>query len=82
MGQAKIRQGLLQRQIPDAIIRIALQEIDSEEYALTLAHLLDQKAAMLPPDEPGQRTQKLFAYAASRGYETELIWEFLKEKNR
>ncbi|MCB0606200.1 MAG: RecX family transcriptional regulator [Lewinellaceae bacterium] len=81
-GRQKIRQGLLQRQIPDAIIRIALQEIDSEEYALTLAHLLDQKAAMLPPDEPGQRTQKLFAYAASRGYETELIWEFLKEKNR
>ena len=80
-GRKKIVQELKAKKISEYSIRKALEsEISVAEYSATLIEVLQKKANLLSEKDPYKRKQKLVQYAMSRGFETALILEVLKEK--
>jgi len=77
-GRIKIKQGLKLKQVPDKMIGKALQNIDGDEYLRTLQKLLQKKQSQLTEKDAFKRRYKLQQYAMSRGYETDLINDVLK----
>ncbi len=77
-GRLKIKQGLKFKQVPDVLIKKALQTIADDDYLLTLNKILSKKAGTLSESEPYKRRYKLQQYAISRGYESDLIFDVLK----
>ena len=77
-GKIKIKQGLKLKQIPDVLIKKALQSIDMDDYLQVLNILLQKKAALLKEKDPFKRRYKLQQYALSRGYESDMVAEVLK----
>ncbi|NEU08263.1 RecX family transcriptional regulator [Flavihumibacter sp. R14] len=79
-GKVKIRQGLKLKRVPDKLIQKSLQRIDPDDYIKKLDQLLDKKMTTLRENDPFKRRYKLIQYAASRGFETDLISDILKDK--
>lgn len=77
-GKIKIKQGLKLKNVSPVLIKKALLQIDASDYMQTLAHLIEKKAATLTEKDPYKRRYKLQQYALSRGFETELTAEVLK----
>ncbi|MEB0262680.1 MULTISPECIES: regulatory protein RecX [unclassified Mucilaginibacter] len=77
-GKIKIKQGLKLKNVSPALIKKALLHIDASDYMGTLIRLVEKKAATLPEKDPYKRRYKLQQYALSRGFETELTAEVLK----
>ena len=78
-GRIKIRQGLQLKQVPDKLIKKALDTIDLNSYYSTLEDSLKKKAAIIHEQNAFKRRHKLHQYALSRGFENDLISEVLKE---
>lgn len=78
-GKIKIRQGLKFKRIPDKLIKKSLQSIDGDDYLYKLKQILDKKSLLLKEKDPYIRRYKLMQYAASRGFEKDLISELLKD---
>ncbi len=77
-GKIKITKALKQHQISDYCIRKSLSKITNHEYRKCLHNILIKKSSgklNLSPLE----LNKLVRFAYSKGFETELIWELLKE---
>lgn len=81
-GRVKIENELQQRNIPEKLIKEALQEIDHSEYRQTLKKLLKHHPAKVLNNDPFIRNQKMVKSLASKGFEPELIWELLNKKRR
>ena len=77
-GRIKIKQGLKIKKIPDNLLKKALLTIDGDEYFEMLTKILSKKAALLTEKVPYKRRYKLQQYALSRGFETDLIIDVLK----
>lgn len=77
-GRVKIKQGLKIKKIPENLLKKALLTIDGDEYFEMLTKVLSKKAALLPEKIPYKRRYKLQQYALSRGFETDLINDVLK----
>jgi regulatory protein len=77
-GKVKIKQGLKFKQVPDVLIKKALQSIPDDEYLLMLQKVLAKKAAVLSEKNVYKRSYKLQQYALGRGYESDLIQDVLK----
>ena len=76
-GKVRIKQELKMRQIPDYSIRKAMQAIDAEgTYLETLKSVIQLKSKDYEGDV--QFKQKLAAHAMRRGFESDLVWEALK----
>ncbi len=74
-GKIRIRIELQQRRVSDYSIRRALEFVDKEgNYKETLCNLLQRKSA----DYEG-RTAQLADVALRRGWESELVWQTIKE---
>jgi len=80
-GKVKIRQGLKLRRVPDKLIAKSMQKIDPDDYVEKLRHLLLKKSALLKEKDPFKRRYKLVQYAISRGFEKDLIYDILKDKD-
>jgi regulatory protein len=80
-GKIKIKQGLKFKQVPEVLIKKALQTIDYDDYLLTLERVLQKKAALTNEKDPYKRRYKLQQYALSRGYEADLIADVLKNSD-
>lgn len=78
-GRIKIKMGLKAKRLSDYCIRKGLAEINDKEYRLTLQKLLEKKGRTLSEKNPIRRKYKLLRYAASKGYEQELVMEALNE---
>lgn len=78
-GRIKIRYALQQKHIDGSDIDNALTVIGEEEYADRLHQLLQAKSRTLRDDDPEARRAKLFRFAASRGFESNLIFNTLKQ---
>ena len=78
-GKQKIRYGLIQKGIPESLIREALDEIPEEEYEQTLQEELQKKMSGLKelPDE--EKKVRLLRFASGRGYEQEQVWKIIDE---
>lgn len=79
-GKLKIRQEMKLKGLSKEAIKQGLEEIDGDEYEATLRDLIYKKRQSLR-GEPTQIKQKLVRFAASRGFESDLIWDILKENN-
>ena len=80
-GKLKIKQGLKFKQVPDVLIKKALQSIDGDEYLQTLQTILNKKAEILSEKDLFKRKYKLQQYALSRGYESDLVGDAISELN-
>jgi regulatory protein len=78
-GRNKIIVGLRRKGVPQSIIDIALDELEDQDYKSELIQLLEKKRCTIRESDPWKLKQKLFAYAASRGYESGLISTCLRE---
>ncbi len=77
-GKVKIKQGLKFKQVPDVLIKKALQSIPDDEYLLMLQKVLAKKGAVLGEKNLHKRNYKLQQYALGKGYESDLISDVLK----
>lgn len=82
-GRIKIIQELKKRQISDYCIKIALQEIEPEDYLEQLKTVARKKWELLMRS-PGTKEihyQKLFRFLLQKGYEPEQIRSLLVQMN-
>jgi regulatory protein len=78
-GKIKIKQGLKFKRVPDKLIQRALKVIDPDDYILKLEQILVKKSATISEKDPFKRRYKLMMYAASKGFEKDLISDLLKD---
>lgn len=77
-GKRKIYASLSLKRIDRSLIAEALDEIDEDEYASTLQTLIKARAATMSDASTYDGRTRLFRYAASRGFEPELISRVLR----
>lgn len=81
-GRLKIRQALKQHQVSDYCIKKAFLEIDEEAYQKTFDLLAEKKWDDLRSEKNRfTKMGKLQHYLLSKGYESEYIHDFLKNKS-
>lgn len=79
-GKLKIRQGLRQSGLTDTEASMGMDEIDQEQYEQTLYALLLKKYQSLKSElSPMQKRGKLYFFAASKGYESDLIRQYIEQ---
>jgi regulatory protein len=78
-GRKKIKQGLLAKGISSGLITTALQTIDNEVYFSNLVKLYQQKSALVNERNQQKRHAKIASYLMSKGYESNLVWEVIKD---
>jgi regulatory protein len=80
-GRIKIAQALKQKRVSESLIRQALKSIDEKDYLDELKKILTEKSKKIHEKNPLKKNYKVAQYAISRGFEAELVWEMLNEKN-
>lgn len=80
-GKIKIKQGLKFKKVPAVLIKKALQAIADDDYLNTLQGVLTKKANTVIERDPFKRKYKLHQYALSRGYESDLIADVMRDSN-
>ncbi|MFM6954405.1 MAG: regulatory protein RecX [Sphingobacteriaceae bacterium] len=80
-GRVKIKQALKFKRVPDKLIQKALKSLDYDEYEQKLLAVYNKKERLLSEKDAFKRRYKLQQYLISRGFETDLITEVLKNKN-
>ncbi len=78
-GRNRIVNELKQRQISTFNIKSALKEINEEDYHNTLNELALKRLAQIHESNPQKRKKKLADYLLYRGWESNLVYEKLKE---
>lgn len=78
-GRNKIRLHLKQKQIPTHLIEQAIAQIEEEQYLSILLKVLKKKASLLHISNPFEAKQKIARHAIQKGFETDLVWEHLKD---
>ena len=76
-GRQKIVTKLKEKRVSEYCIKKALEEIDDQEYIITLHRLIEKKHSSLKGKNPFTKKKKTAAYIYSKGYENDLIWEHL-----
>lgn len=76
-GKIKIRQGLKLKHIPDKLILKSLKAIDEDDYLSMLKKILQKKSKTISEKDPFKLRYLLTRFAASKGYETDLIADLL-----
>lgn len=72
-GKIKIAYQLKQKQIPEAIVLNALDEISQQEYENRLFEILHKKMKTMREKVPCKLKSKLYRFAKSKGFESDLI---------
>jgi len=77
-GRLKTRAALKAKNIPESLINKCLQEeVQENTYRENLQKLVEQYAGGLSPGM--ENKAKTIRYLLSKGYENELIWEYVGE---
>ena len=80
-GKVKIIQHLKAKRISSPLIKIALREIDLDEYEENLDTLIQKKIGSQAGSLSLAEKAKLMRYLQSKGYENDLIFQRLNRKN-
>lgn len=72
-GRMKIRQALFQKGIPEKLMAEPLSEINDDEYLALLENLMKSKLKSTKNDDEYKLKASVFRFAASRGFEMDLI---------
>ena len=78
-GKVKIKIELRQRKVSDYCINKALKQIPDKDYFSTLEKIILQKSKLVKETNKIKKHYKLIQYAASRGFEKDLIVDVLNE---
>lgn len=78
-GRKRIIQELKQRDITSYNIKLALKEIDEEEYYKTLEETAQHKFSQLKDSNLFLKKQKLYQHLYRRGFESNLIQEVVNK---
>jgi len=78
-GKVKIRYALLQKNISEKEIEIALNEIDEQEYEQILKEELLKKLKSLKETDEYIVKSKLLQYALSKGFENGKVFDMVSE---
>lgn len=82
-GRNKIRRELKIREISEYLIRKALQQIDPEEYQRRFEALAQKRWDQVRgTEQPERKKRKLLDYFLYRGWESEMVFEYLQELER
>ena len=81
-GRLKIVYGLRAKQITSGDINEALNAIDEKEYEEILTSVVKSKASTIKDVNTYEGRTKLFRSVASRGYESSLIAQIIKDTSR
>jgi regulatory protein len=80
-GRIKIKIELKKRKISDYCIKSAMKEIDESDYHQTLSEIISKKQKEPFKGKAYQKNYKAAQYAISRGFESDLVWDLLRETN-
>lgn len=80
-GRIKIAAELKKHEISDQIISEALKAIPMDQYYENLEHLALKKEKELSETDSNIKKTKLKLFLYSKGYEPEMIFDFLKNQN-
>ncbi len=78
-GKVKIRIELKKKNISEYCIKKGMAEIEFRDYIKTLNYILEKKSKEIPNRKSQIKNYKLAQYAISRGYESDLVWDIIKE---
>ena len=79
-GKIKIKHELMRKKITDNnIIKAAMQEIDENDYLYELYILLEKKNKLIRFKSQIERKNKLARFLIEKGYESDLVWNKIKE---
>lgn len=81
-GRRKIKAALMMKRLDSAIAAKALEAVDEDEYIESLQTIIRLKSASMPDAETYEGRTRLFRFAASRGFEPDLISRILRERSR
>jgi len=76
-GRIKVLQALKRKGLSSYCIEVAMKEIEEDDYQKALEEVIEKKSALLKESNPYVFKNKLFQYALSKGYESDLIWEVI-----
>ncbi len=79
-GKVKIRNGLIGKNISEELIEKGLEQISNSEYLVVLEDLINNKWNSLMEDNLYIRKDKVFKTLKLKGFESDLIWSFLNQK--
>lgn len=79
-GKIKIKQALKAKRVSEQLIKIALRQIDTDEYETVLANIIDKKIHEINGQTPYIVKNKVYQFALSRGFESDLIFSILNSK--
>jgi regulatory protein len=79
-GKKKIQEALKQKEISEYCIRSAMKEIPQEDYIKTLNELIEKRELKEKERNLYKRKHKIAQYLIGRGFESDLVWEILKEE--
>lgn len=80
-GRVKIKIELKKKKISDYCIKKAMEEIDEDEYLRTLKELIEKRSKEIRVKKDYQRNYKIAQYAASRGFEQDLVFSLLRSES-
>jgi regulatory protein len=78
-GRVKIQHELQAQGLTKNCIQRGLSEIDAADYRKTLQQLLRKKLATINEPNAFKKRDKVARFAIGKGYEPELVWEYLKD---
>jgi regulatory protein len=78
-GRQKIKQGLKLKKVSEPLIKKALKSVDEGEYLEMLRQVIQKREKLSIEKDPYKRKYKLYQYALSRGYESDLVADVLRE---
>ncbi|HEY3389758.1 MAG TPA: regulatory protein RecX, partial [Prolixibacteraceae bacterium] len=78
-GKVKLKFMLRQKQIPETIVREALDQINDDLYLKTLSNLLQSKVKSVKGVSDYERKGKLAVFAQSHGFEADLAFRVAGE---
>ncbi|MFT7031819.1 MAG: regulatory protein [Cyclobacteriaceae bacterium] len=78
-GRNKILFAIKQHDISDYCIRSGMKEIDEDDYRNTLEHLIESKNETLQEENLFIKRNKISKTLIAKGFESELVWQYLKE---
>ncbi|MBN4065840.1 RecX family transcriptional regulator [Candidatus Amoebophilus asiaticus] len=79
-GKIKIRAALKLKHLSEELIQTGLNEISEADYLDTLRELLERKSILAKEKNYIKSQRKLAAFAISKGYESNLVWEVINSR--
>ncbi len=79
-GKVKIKLELKAKKVSDYCIRKALAAIDDHDYNKTLQKVITTHSKKVKEKDQRKRNYKIARHAISRGFEPEMVWEALSER--